>query len=763
VHTQVEKRDGKLDAVSEPRIFVGYENTLHQYRVLNPRTGKIERTANVEFFEQETWGEPLDSDIFPLKEEGELELDDDEEADDLAILRNVARPENENEASEEASMLNAPQHGAPAVAENGTFTDEGDSGRPHILEDSDFDEDVGDTIVVDTGEGHTESTSNRLTIGQGVARSGGDLETPEPDENDTESDESEPEHREHERQKRSRHFEAPDMNLPRGGRSRHAPRRHDEDETARRVEENDSTEQSMDQHSPIPPVVEPKSYKEAINSKRYGREWKLAIQRELDALVARGTWEIVDIPKGKNIVDNKWVFKCKYTPYGQIDRFKARLVARGFTQVYGQDYDETFAPTMRKESLRMIFAISASNGWHVHSMDVDNAFLVSGLEEEIYMEIPEGIEQEAGKCCRVRQGLYGLKQSARNWYKELTTKVKKCGFKSTKDPCVFKNDRTGVVMGVHVDDLIIAGKLDAVEATKAQLAAIFKMKDQGELAFFLGMRVQQDRSNGTIRIDQSHYAKELLRRFNMTDCNPVSSPSENYNHMKRAGAGDLRCDQKVYQEAVGGLLYLAMLTRPDIAFEVGQFSQFCQDPSVANWNGVLRVLRYVRGTINYGIVYGNGNLKLYGYCDSDYAAAEDRKCVFGDGFILNNGIVAWQSQKQTTNVAATMEAEYIASCEAGKLAIFLHDVLYALHPGDYLPITLRCDNLGTIQFAHNPAFHKRSKHIDNRYHYLRQLIEDDLISLEHVPTKAQAADLFTKPLRYQAFAPALGVFGIKEV
>jgi len=135
---------------------------------------------------------------------------------------------------------------------------------------------------------------------------------------------------------------------------------------------------------------------------------------------------------------------------------------------------------------------------------------------------------------------------------------------------VFKNDRTGVVMGVHVDDLIIAGKLDAVEATKAQLAAIFKMKDQGELSFFLGMRVQQDRLNGTIKIDQSHYAKEL-RRFNMTDCNPVSSPSENYNHMKRAGPGDLRCDQKVYQEAVGGLLYLAMLTRPDIAFEIGQF------------------------------------------------------------------------------------------------------------------------------------------------------------------------------------------------
>jgi hypothetical protein len=146
----------------------------------------------------------------------------------------------------------------------------------------------------------------------------------------------------------------------------------------------------------------------------------------------------VDIPKGKNIVDNKWVFKCKYTPYGQINRFKARLVARVFTQVYGQDYDETSAPTMRKDSLRIIFAIPVLNGWHVHSMDVNNAFLVS-----------EGTEQQAGKCCRVRQGLYGLKQSARNRYKELTAKAKKCGFKSTKDPCVFKNYRNGVVMGSH--------------------------------------------------------------------------------------------------------------------------------------------------------------------------------------------------------------------------------------------------------------------------------------------------------------------------
>jgi hypothetical protein len=201
------------------------------------------RESSSEFFEQETWGEPLDSDIFPLKEEGELELDDNEEADDLAILRNIERPANpENEASEEASILNAPQHGAPAVAENGTFMNGDDSGRPHIIEDSDFDKDVGDTIVVDTGEGHIESTSNRPIIGQGVACSGGDLETLKPDENDIESDEFEPEHREYERQKRSPHFKAPDMNLPRGGRSPHAPRWHNEDETAYRVKENDLTE-----------------------------------------------------------------------------------------------------------------------------------------------------------------------------------------------------------------------------------------------------------------------------------------------------------------------------------------------------------------------------------------------------------------------------------------------------------------------------------------------------------------------------------------
>jgi hypothetical protein len=226
------------------------------------------------------------------------------------------------------------------------------------------------------------------------------------------------------------------------------------------------------------------------------------------------------------------------------------------------------------------------------------------------MYLPEGLPDQLGKCCRVRKGLYGLKQSARNWFCTILKAFTKLGFEAAKDPCLFKNHHTGVVIGIHVDDLVIAGELEKVNQTKKELSQIFKMKDLGELNSFLGMHVQQDLKNKKISLDQGKYTRDLLNRFGMADCTPVSSPSENYNNMNRANANDERCNQLQYQEAVGGLLYLSTLTRPDIAFEVNQFSQFCQDPSVSNWNGVLRIFRYLRKTLDYGITFGNGEPKL---------------------------------------------------------------------------------------------------------------------------------------------------------
>jgi hypothetical protein len=753
-----------------PRIFVGYESTLHQYRLFDPIEGSIERSINVEFFENETWG-PIEPGQYPQEEAiGEDELVDDQ---DVQLSVEIARDSNSTIESE----ANIDPDNRAATSSAGvvsTTQNEGDSAAltSHFVGDNDT-----SSVPAEMDELPNDATDAQLGGANQIDQSV--VEDVVPQDDDTivvdvgpGSPVLAPENTNIEDPDSEFESEGPSVrrNPP---RARHAPERWEPatKEKARFAE--DQPEHLL--QPPIPLIVEPKTYKRALRDKRYGREWKEAIEAELLALLARGTWDYVDIPEGTNLVDNKWVFKVKYTPDGRIDRFKARLVARGYSQMKGQDFDETFAPTMRKESFRIILAIAAYFGWQLDHMDVDNAFLESTILEEIFMSIPEGIKGQDGKCCRIRKGLYGLKQSARNWYLVLVSQFKKLGFRQTKDPGLFVNPKTRVVIGFHVDDLLIGGAdREAVKATKNALSERFKMKDLGELTHFLGMRIRRSKT-GAITLDQSQYTRAILTRFDMLDAMAISSPSDNYNHMQRAVASDERCDQGLYQEAVGSLQYLAGLTRPDIQFEVNKYAQFLVDPSVSNWNGVRRVFRYLVGTIDYGITFQGPNQgarkdqdldlgRLIGYSDSDFAASiEDRRCQFGYAFILNGGAVSWASIKQTSNVSSTTEAEYIAACEGGKEAVFLYEILYALWPEDHLPITLRGDNEGSIALAKNPEFHKRSKHIDNRYHYIRQLLADNLISIQHVPTKEMVADILTKPLKPAVFGPLLKKMGVGPV
>jgi hypothetical protein len=763
----------KLDAVGEPRIFVGYESALHQYRLFNPETGKIERSINVDFFENETWG-PLEGDQFALRiPEGEDELEDNQVVE-LSVEIAPKSPIMPISAIE--SDHNIDSNAVAATRSAGeVFTTQNDP----ILGDS--------AAPISQNEGENDTSSRLVEIDENQlpsdaldAQLGGVNQT-DPDESDVDPEDDDtivvdvgsrnpgfPPIGSVSRDPSVRRSSRPRKGAP----ERYDPPLREKKDRARFAEEQ--PEHLL--QPPIPPIVEPKTYKQAVMDKRYGREWKEAINAEVLALLARGTWDYVDIPGGTNLVDNKWVFKVKYTSDGRIDRFKARLVARGFTQIRGQDFDETFSPTMRKESFRLILAVAARFDWALEHMDVDNAFLESVISEDIYMTIPEGIYGQDGKCCRIRKGLYGLKQSARNWYLVLVSQFRKLGFRPTKDPGLFKHPKTHVVIGFHVDDLIIGGiDKEAVKGTKQALSQRFKMKDLGELNFFLGMRITRDRTTGDITLSQSQYAREVLSRFGMLDAVSISSPSDNYNHMQKAEPPDQRCDQRLYQEAVGSLQYLAGLTRPDFQFEVNKYAQFLVDPSVSNWNGICRVFRYLAGTIDYGITFKGPNEgpepesdldlgQLIGYSDSDYAAStEDRRCHFGYVFILNGGAVSWASIKQTSNVNATTEAEYIAACEGGKEAVFLHEILYILWPKDHLPITLRGDNEGSIALARNPEFHKRSKHIDTRYHYIRQLLADNLISIQHVPTKDMVADILTKPLKPSVFGPLLKKMGVGPI
>lgn len=526
-----------------------------------------------------------------------------------------------------------------------------------------------------------------------------------------------------------------------------------------------STESTSAEHADAKGIAVPKTYSEAIKDPRYAREWKLAIEAELLAHVNNSTWTVVTQPAraDANIIDCKWVFKVKYTDTGALDRFKARLVARGFTQVYGLDYEETFAPTLRKESLRVLFALAATKDWHIHQMDVDAAYLTAEVEEELYMRAPEGLRVRPDQVCKLGKGLYGLKQSGRNWNRHITQEFNKLGYCATADPSVFRNAQTDVIIALYVDDLLIfSADLDALKELKAQLKKIYSMKDLGEARFCLGVRITRNRAERTIMLDQKQYTIDLLARYSLQDSRAFLSPIEGYTALQHATDNDTRADQHKYQKAVGELLYLSTVTRWDITFAVNQLAQYTQDPSIANWNGIMRVLRYLQGTASFAQHYGPSSTPLQGYSDSDYAAASDCKCVSGYIFTLNGGAITWNSQKQRTIVTSTTEAEYIGLCNAGKEAIFLAQLLESLGAAAQLPITIYGDNNGALALTTNPEFHSRTKHIDIRYHYIRQLIQDGRITTRYISTDAMAADCLTKPLHHAKTQTALTQLALRN-
>jgi len=430
--------------------------------------------------------------------------------------------------------------------------------------------------------------------------------------------------------------------------------------------------------------MEPSSYQEAVNHPLYGKEWELAIREEYESLMKNGAWELVEAPPGRNIVTCKWVFKAKRDAEGRIVRFKARLVARGFTQAYGIDYLETYAPVAKLTTYRIIFALAALEQWEIHGMDVITAFLLRKLDEEIFMMQPEGFEREGVKAkmvCKLLRSLYGLKQASRVWNMQLHEFLIKIGFiRSNPDTCLYVNDQN-IVIAIWVDDILIAGK-DArnIAKVKKQLAGEFSMKDLGPISHFLGMRVTRT-ADGDVSIDQSTYVKDILARFGMEDSKAVSTPLATGTKLIKIDANSAKPDfdiQPLYQSIVGSLMYAMLCTRPDMAFAVQQLSQFASDPSPRHLQGAKRVLRYLQGSPNLHLTYRrNGGVteSVQSYSDANFAADEDRKSISGYVFTLAGSPISWQAKKQSMIALSTAEAEYAALTQAAKEVIWLQNLL----------------------------------------------------------------------------------------
>ncbi|GJT47683.1 ribonuclease H-like domain, reverse transcriptase, RNA-dependent DNA polymerase [Tanacetum coccineum] len=477
---------------------------------------------------------------------------------------------------------------------------------------------------------------------------------------------------------------------------------------------------------------EPKNYKEASSDQK----WIKAMKAELDSINRNNTWELTTLPRGH----------------------KAQLK---------MDFEEVFTPVVRMEAIRLLLAIAATNKWEVHHLDVKFAFLHGDLKEEVYVTQPEGFikRQDNGKVYRLIKALYGLRQAPRAWNIKLDNTLKSLDFKkcALEQAIYTKTSKDSTLLiGVYVDDLIITGTpKKEIDKFKAQMEEKFKMSDLGLLAYYLGIEVTQ--TNGDISIKQSAYASKILKEAGMLDCNETLIPMDLGTRLTKINEGTMVNSTK-YRSLIGCLRYL-LHTRPDLSYSVGLLSRFMQEPREQHMKAIRQVLRYVKGTKDYGITYkhNEGN-KIHGFSDSSYGVnTQEGKGTTGIIFYYGESPISWSTQKQATVALSSCESEFIAATAAATQALWLKRLLSKLTHSKEEKVTIMVDNKSAIALMKNPVFHGRSKHIDTKYHFIRECVEKEDIQVEFVSGEYQKADILTKALPKIKFLTMRQLIGLKDL
>ena len=521
-------------------------------------------------------------------------------------------------------------------------------------------------------------------------------------------------------------------------------------------------------------VKVPNNYNEAISSPE-SKQWKEAMDEELKSLRINNTWVPgpAKLPAGRKTISTKWLFVVKLNEKNEIIRFKARLVARGFTQILGIDYDKTFAPVLQPALLRTLLAISAYNNWEIQQIDIKTAFLYSDLEEELYIELPNG-QTNKNNIRKLNKSIYGLKQSSRQWNGKFNESLIKLGFERLEtDPCCYKRlNKRGepIFIIIHVDDAIFFGpNINEIKEVKENLKQEYKISDIGEMKYCLGWQIIRDRKNKTLKLTQENYTKEILKRFKMDKSKPVSTPAcpnITYNRsMSPKNKDQFNMMKNIpYLEALGCLMYLSTSTRPDISYAVSELSRFASNPGIEHWMGIKRVFRYLNGTINHGINYGGGDLIIQGHVDASYGRCVDtRRSRYGCHFNINNGPFIWKSKMEKIVTLSSMEAEYVGACEASRLIEWIRQCAIEIGNVQEKPTILYTDNCSSKILADEVMVQDRSKHIDIRYHYIREKIKEKQLVLKYKSTKDMPADALTKLLSPKLFIKFRRLMGISNM
>ncbi|XRB19312.1 retrovirus-related Pol polyprotein [Pseudoscourfieldia marina] len=502
------------------------------------------------------------------------------------------------------------------------------------------------------------------------------------------------------------------------------------------------------------PRFEPRTYEEAIHSKDHER-WILAIDSELNSHQLNGTWIVIDNDGTvKNLIGCKWVFKIKLNSDGSIARYKARLVAQGFSQIHGVDYSETYAPVVQYQTLRTLLAIYSARGFYFGQIDVETAYLYALVQELIYMRPPKGTNYGPNKICRLLKSLYGLKQAGRNWYLDLKDYLVELGFKPGEVDIGMYSAAVGteneIWILVYVDDIIFASKNEQTKDIFAgHLRKKYRITEPAQLTWALGMKVSFA-ADGII-LTQDLYVSKILERFGFTSAaKSATTPLAHGTTLTRADEEDAEA-RHLAQQFVGAILYAAVISRPDLSSTVRAMSHVMSKPP-SNFEACKKhVLRYLSGTINRGIKYNtNSNvpLKLIGYCDASWGDNhENRRSTSGYIFFLNGGPISWASYLQTTVALSTVESEVMALTEAIKEAIYIRRLLESLGAAQEGPTIIYTDSTGAEALVDHPTSHRRTKHIEIRREFIKFHIGHETVKIERVSTKDQLADIMTKPLR----------------
>uniref|UniRef100_A0A2N9J4G7 Reverse transcriptase Ty1/copia-type domain-containing protein n=1 Tax=Fagus sylvatica TaxID=28930 RepID=A0A2N9J4G7_FAGSY len=518
-------------------------------------------------------------------------------------------------------------------------------------------------------------------------------------------------------------------------------------------------------------------------------KWKEAIQAELNSLLKREVFgPIVQTPEGVMPVGYKWVFVRKRNEKNEIIRYKARLVAQGFSQRPGIDYEETYSPVMDAITFRFLISLVVTENLDMRLMDVVTAYLYGSLDNDIYMKIPEGYKMPEAYnsksrnmySIKLQRSLYGLKQSGRMWYNRLSEYLLKEGFENNPIcPCVFikKSESGFAIVAVYVDDLNLVGTPEELTKTADYLKNEFEMKDLGKTKFCLGLQIEHLPDG--ILIHQSTYIEKVLKHFHMDKAHPLSTPmvvrslDVKKDPFRPQEVGEETLGPEVpYLSAIGALMYLANCTRPDIAFSVNLLARYSSAPTLRHWNGVKHVLRYLRGTTDMGLFYPNkSNPQLVGYADAGYLSDPHKgRSQTGYLFTCGNTAISWRSVKQTISATSSNHSEIIAIHEASRECVWLRSVIQHIQEKCGLssikdnPTILYEDNAACItQIRGGYIKGDRTKHISPKFFYTHELQKSGDIDVKQIRSSENLADIFTKSLPTTTFKKIVHSIGMRRL